>query len=101
MKSWKEKRNYLCQLIKQVSDENGGDNIEWLREYAKDIIKTYNNDIDKAIECFECLCTDNLKSSNLDEKNSLKNNVCEKCGYVSPICRFDLYKKCSNIDKVS
>lgn len=55
LNSWKEKRDYLCKLIKIVSDEHGGDDIEWLREYAKDVIKKYSNDLDVAIVAFESL----------------------------------------------
>lgn len=53
--SWKAKRNYLCRLIKQVSDECGGDDKEWLREYARDMIKKYAEDLDVPIACFESL----------------------------------------------
>jgi hypothetical protein len=58
LNSWKEKRDYLCKLIKKVSDEHGGDDIEWLREYAKDVIKKYSNDLDVAIVAFESLRID-------------------------------------------
>ncbi len=54
-KSWRAKRDYLCKLIKQVSDENGGDDVEWLREYARDMINKYADNLDVAIECFESL----------------------------------------------
>lgn len=58
MNSWREKRDYLCKLIKIVSDEHGGDDLDWLREYARDVIKKYSNDLDIAIVAFESLRTD-------------------------------------------
>jgi hypothetical protein len=55
MKSWRQKRNYLCKLIKQVSDENGGDDVNWLREYARDMINKYADNLDVVVACFESL----------------------------------------------
>lgn len=53
---WIAKRNQLCSLIKKVSDAYGGDDVEWLREYCKEIIANYPGDeIDKAIVCFVSL----------------------------------------------
>lgn len=53
--SWKNKRAELCKLIKQVSDENGGDDREWLKDYAREMIKKYAEDLDVPIRCFETL----------------------------------------------
>lgn len=53
--SWKAKKNHLCKLIKEVSDMYGGDDIEWLREYAKEVIVQNAEDLDKAIDCFQSL----------------------------------------------
>lgn len=53
--SWKERKNYLCRLIKQVSDENGGDDEEWLMEYAKEMINRYRDNLEVPIKCFEDL----------------------------------------------
>lgn len=50
--SWKQKRDRLCKLIKEISDMNGGDDIEWLREYCKDIVVQHKNNIDVALACF-------------------------------------------------
>jgi len=53
--SWKERKNYLCKLIKQVSDENGGDEEEWLREYAREMVNKYRDDLETPIACFDDL----------------------------------------------
>jgi hypothetical protein len=53
--SWAEQKDLLCSLIKKVSDGYGGDDREWLREYAKDVIKKYSTELQIAIECFESL----------------------------------------------
>ncbi len=53
--SWNGKRNYLVGLIKKVSDQNGGDDLEWLRDYAKEVINKYSSDLEVAIRCFESL----------------------------------------------
>ncbi len=55
MKSWTEKKNYLCGLIKETSDFYGGDEIGFLREYCREIIIKYKNDLDEPIACFEDL----------------------------------------------
>lgn len=53
--SWKEKRNKLGRLIKQVSDKFGGDDVEWLRMYFKEVAENYREDLDKAIICFQSM----------------------------------------------
>lgn len=35
---WITKKNQICILIKKISDHYGGDDIEWLRDYCKDVI---------------------------------------------------------------
>lgn len=55
MASWRSRRDYLCRLIKKVSEENGGDDREWLKDYAKDVIKKYAEDLEVPIRCFESL----------------------------------------------
>lgn len=49
---WIAKKNQLCMLIKKISDHYGGEPIEDLREYAKDIIDRYSDDIQKPLDCF-------------------------------------------------
>jgi len=55
MASFQSKKIKLANLIKNVSDHYGGDDIEWLRIYAQEIISANINQIDKAILCFEDL----------------------------------------------
>jgi len=53
--SWKDKKNKICLLIKQISDHHGGDDVNWLREYAKEVIDKNKHDLEFALECFEDL----------------------------------------------
>ena len=53
MKSWKEKANYLLKLIKKLSDQHGGDEEIFLKEYGNEVIKKYAAELEVAIECFE------------------------------------------------
>lgn len=94
--SWKNKRNELCKLIKKVSDQHGGDNIEWLRSYAYDVVVANKDDLDKAIECFRLLWYGYGKESLDEPKKCLKTNVCDKCGYVPPFCYAKERGECNN-----
>jgi hypothetical protein len=50
---WIAKKNRLCGLIKKLSDILGGDEVEWLREYCREVVAEYPDDrIDEAIFCF-------------------------------------------------
>jgi hypothetical protein len=49
---WVAKKNYICSLIKKVSDHYGGDDLEWLRSYACEVIKDNKSDLDRALVCF-------------------------------------------------
>ena len=51
--SFKEKKELLAKLIKQISDHYGGDEEEFLREYSKDVFERYKDDVDTAIDCFK------------------------------------------------
>jgi hypothetical protein len=52
-RSWRDQKDYLCKLIKQISDYYAGDEIEWLRDYSSLIINQNKDDFSKAIVCFE------------------------------------------------
>lgn len=52
---WIAKKNELCGLIKQVSDAHGGDDVVWLREYAKEVIDAHSDDLNPALDCFRDL----------------------------------------------
>ena len=55
-KSWQQKREYVCKLVKIVSDHYGGDDPLWLEQYTQDLINRYVYELDIAIVCFEGLC---------------------------------------------
>lgn len=55
MESWKEKRNRLVGLIKELSDLHGGDDKKWLEEYCQEVVMAYKNDLDTALTCFDDL----------------------------------------------
>ena len=52
---WIAKKNQLCVLIKKISDHYGGDEVEWLRAYCKDVLDAHADDINVALECFRDL----------------------------------------------
>ena len=96
---WIAKKKVLAGLIKKVSDANGGDDVEWLREYAKDVIEAHKDCLDEAIACFSSVLVASGQKPLETPKKAVKTNICGDCGYVPPFCRFDLYNKCSNIGK--
>lgn len=49
---WIANKNVLCGLIKKVSDAYGGDDVEWLREYARDVVEAHKENLQSAIICF-------------------------------------------------
>jgi len=50
------RKNYLSTLIERVSDENNGDEKEFLRQVCREVIELYPDDkIEEAIACFESL----------------------------------------------
>jgi len=53
--SWKDQKIYICELIKQLSDHYGGDEIIWLRDYAKEVVEQNKDGLESAIVCFEDL----------------------------------------------
>ena len=51
---WIARKNYLCNLIKKVSDGHGGDDIDFLRLHCSQVIARYPDDaIEEAIACYE------------------------------------------------
>lgn len=49
---WISKKNHLCSLIKKVSDLWGGDDVNWLREYAREVVECNKDDLQTALHCF-------------------------------------------------
>ncbi len=51
---WIARKNYLCTLIKKVSDSRGGDDIEWLRQHCREVIESHPDEkIEEAIACYQ------------------------------------------------
>lgn len=54
-RSWKEQKYEIFKIIKQISDHYGGDDIDDLREYCKEIIQKNINDFDVLLKCVQDL----------------------------------------------
>ena len=54
---WIARKNYLCILIKKVSDLSGGDDPAFLKEVCKLVVEAHLDEkIEEAIKCYqECL----------------------------------------------
>lgn len=51
---WIARKNYLCNLIKKVSDGNGGDDIEFLHKHCSEVLAISSDEkIEEAIRCYE------------------------------------------------
>lgn len=51
---WIARKNYLCHLIKKVSEQCGGDEIEFLRRHCREVIESHPDEkIEEAINCYE------------------------------------------------
>jgi len=51
---WITRKNYLCCLIREISEGHGGDDIEFLRLHCKEVIANYPDEkIEEAIKCYE------------------------------------------------
>jgi hypothetical protein len=93
---WIATKNQLCHFIKQVSDHYGGDDVAWLREYAKEVVETYKDDLGTAIDCFGDLCSSFKRSLIVDKPRPVKTNVCGVCGRVPPFCYGSIDGACAN-----
>jgi hypothetical protein len=93
--SWRQKRKRLLYLIKFVSDMYGGDDIEFLKEYAREVLEAYKDDLDTALSCFTSLTEGRDITPNHEPENASIIDLCESCGYRPPFCRFDKGNGCS------
>lgn len=51
---WIVRKNYLCGLIKKVSDRQGGDDIEFVRQHCREVLEAYPGEkIEEVIKCYE------------------------------------------------
>lgn len=94
---WIAKKNELCSLIKQLSDACGGDDIDFLREYAKGIINDYRNDLNFPLDCFYYLFNELCKKTHKEKKEIDRHSrQCAICGYFPPFCYYQKNRICSN-----
>lgn len=49
---WVAKKMHLWSIIKKVSYHYGGDDPEWLKAYASDVVEASSEDLTKAVDCF-------------------------------------------------
>lgn len=69
---WITRKNYLCAMIKKISDGYGGDEIEWLRAHCREVLETFPNEsIEEAIRCHEEI----VKQI---KYYTIQNNLCDK-----------------------
>lgn len=67
---WITRKNYLCGLIKKISEVYGGDDIEFLRQHCKETLELcYGEKIEEMIACYEKI----LQQSKYYTKRSLNN----------------------------
>lgn len=67
---WIARKNYLCSLIKKVSDGHGGDDREFFRQHCKEVLAHYPDEkIEEAIACYEEM----VKQLKYYPERSLKN----------------------------
>lgn len=51
---WIARKNHFCCLVKKVSEKYGGDDIEFLRQYCREVLEEYPAEkIEEAITCYE------------------------------------------------
>ncbi len=56
---WIARKNYLCGLIKKVSDGHGGDDIDFFKQHCTEVIDAYpDENIEEAIMCYEEIVKD-------------------------------------------
>lgn len=85
--SWKDKKERVCLLIKSISDHYGGDNIDWLREYCRDVLEADKPTLYRALFCFEdvLLISGAAKPEPLRSRQ-IKKSTCQFCGYMPAFC---------------
>lgn len=96
MQSWREKRNYLLELIKKVSDNALGDDSVFLKEYCLFVLSEYRSCLDEAVMCFESVL--GFQMNNLDnnvDKNDFERPDIRKMNlefYAKDARNYSLYK---------
>ena len=51
---WIARKNYLCVLIRQVSDNFGGDDVKFIKQHCSEVLALYPAErIEETIACYE------------------------------------------------
>jgi hypothetical protein len=70
MMAWQQKKARVYELIKQISEEHGGDEQSFLDEYVHDVVKKYAGNLEVAIACFESVLMKTGKEAENDKDKS-------------------------------
>lgn len=49
---WLIKKNQIFVIIKKISDHYGGDDVQWLREYCRELIDSNKDDIQNLLNYY-------------------------------------------------
>jgi hypothetical protein len=83
------KKNRICKLIKLISDHHGGDDIDWLRGYCREVIQKNKDDLNVPLAAFLDIASDldiDLMSELEVSKPPLPSVACSLCNFVPPFC---------------
>lgn len=66
---WIARKNYLFTLIKKISDANGGDDSEFLKQHWSEVIDVYPDEkIETAIFCYQEMVKQLRQEEGIDRK---------------------------------
>lgn len=51
--SWRDQKNLLCRTIKAVSELHGGDDIDWLRSYCREVVENSTENLQAALDAVQ------------------------------------------------
>lgn len=53
---WIARKNYLCVLVRRVSDAFGGDSLDFVRAHCRELIERYpDGTIEETVRCYESI----------------------------------------------
>ena len=88
--TWKDKRDHICYSILAISNFYGGDDVDWLKMYCREVVNQYRENIDVAYQSFKLVAESLGIVVSFGKKPLVDTKVCTVCGYVPPFC----YGKC-------
>lgn len=98
--SFKQKKDKIFKMLKEISDKCGGDDPQWLNEYSTDVVKSNINHLqdifDLCCRVIETCPRSHPESINIVFKQDFLI-VCPTCNYRPPFCFYLKTKKCSNL----